>query len=64
MLVGEEDEVFEAAPGIPGGKIAEWLPVEISYSKQRADRSNASDLAKHLYIPDLKIDFCRTSCGS
>lgn len=45
MLVGEEDEVFEAAPGIPGGKIVEWLPEEFFCSKQRVDRLNVSDLA-------------------
>jgi glycine/D-amino acid oxidase-like deaminating enzyme len=45
MLVGEEDEVFEMAPGIPGGKIADWLPEEFVCSKRRVDCSNASDLA-------------------
>ncbi|KAF4181652.1 hypothetical protein CNMCM7927_000531 [Aspergillus lentulus] len=45
MLVGEDDEVFEQAPGIPGGKIGEWLPEEFACSKQRVDYSNVSDLA-------------------
>ncbi|KAL4894641.1 FAD dependent oxidoreductase-domain-containing protein [Aspergillus ambiguus] len=45
MLVGEEDEVFGPAPGIPGGRIAEWLPEELICSKQRVDRLNASNLA-------------------
>lgn len=45
MLVGEEDEIFEQAPGIPSGKIAEWLPEEFVCSTRRLDRSNVSDLA-------------------
>lgn len=45
MLVGEEDEIFEQAPGIPGGKVAEWLPEEFVCSMWRLGRSNASDLA-------------------
>ena len=45
MLTGDEDEVFEEAPGIPGGKISEWLPQELVCSKRRMDRSCVSDLA-------------------
>ena len=45
MLVGEEDEIFEEAPGIPGGKIGERLPEEIVCSKRMVDCSNVSDLA-------------------
>ena len=45
MLVGEEDEIFEQASGIPGGKIGEWLPEEAVCSKRRVDCSNMSDLA-------------------
>ncbi|EAU36666.1 predicted protein [Aspergillus terreus NIH2624] len=45
MVVGEEDEVVEPAPGIPGGRIAEWLPEELVCSKQRVDGLHASNLA-------------------
>lgn len=45
MLVGEKDEVFEEAPGIPSGRIKDWLPEELVCSRQRVDRSNVSDLA-------------------
>lgn len=45
MVVGEDDEVFEPAPGIPGGRVAEWLPEELVCSKQRVDGLHASNLA-------------------
>lgn len=48
MLVGEKGESFEQAPGIPGGKIDEWLPEELVCSKRRVDRLNVSDLARLL----------------
>ncbi|CAL5866140.1 uncharacterized protein PFLUO_LOCUS347 [Penicillium psychrofluorescens] len=45
MLVGGENEVFEEAPGIPGGKISEWLPQEFVCSKRRVNGASVSDLA-------------------
>ena len=45
MIVGDEEEDFLEGPGIPGGKVRDWLPREMICSKRRVDRSSVSDLA-------------------
>lgn len=42
MLSGDEN--FEEEPGIPGGRVRDWLPGELICSKERIDRLSVSDL--------------------
>jgi hypothetical protein len=43
MIVG--DERFEQEGGIPGGRVADWLPAELICSKARIDPLHVADLA-------------------
>lgn len=42
MIVGDEE--FGDEGGIPGGRVGDWLPVELICSKGRMDRLSVSDL--------------------
>lgn len=44
ILGGEEDEFLEC-PGIPGGKVQDWLPQEFVCSQRRVDKLSLTDMA-------------------
>ncbi|RJE27492.1 FAD dependent oxidoreductase [Aspergillus sclerotialis] len=44
MVNGVEDEEVEAQPGIPGGKVKDWLPSELRCSKERVERATVTEL--------------------
>ncbi|CAI6269525.1 unnamed protein product [Periconia digitata] len=46
MIAGsEEDDSREDVPGLPGGRIDEWLPQEVLISKRRVQTADVSNLA-------------------
>jgi hypothetical protein len=45
MVLGMEDVKVDARPGIPGGKVVDWLPGEFLISKGRLDKASIYDLA-------------------
>lgn len=45
MVLGREHEHFERRPGMPEGKVIDWLPREFLCTKARVDRSNVAELA-------------------
>ena len=45
MVLGRQDVKADARPGIPGGKVVDWLPREFVISKERLDRARVYDLA-------------------
>ncbi|EED12043.1 conserved hypothetical protein [Talaromyces stipitatus ATCC 10500] len=44
MILGVEDEHFQASPGLPEGKLMDWLPEEFICLKSRVDRSDVVGL--------------------
>lgn len=45
MVLGREATDLEAEPGIPGGKVADWLPAEYSISRERLAKGSIYELA-------------------
>jgi glycine/D-amino acid oxidase-like deaminating enzyme len=44
MMTGSEEEKVPAAPGRPGGKLAEWFPSELLVSQKRLRSADVSNL--------------------
>jgi len=45
MVVGRDRAELEAEPGMPGGKVADWLPAEYLISKERLAKGSIYELA-------------------
>jgi glycine/D-amino acid oxidase-like deaminating enzyme len=45
MVVGSEGADLEAEPGMPGGKVADWLPVEYLLLRERLAKGSIYELA-------------------
>ncbi len=48
MVLGREYVELKAVPGIPGGKVSDWLPAEYLISKERLARASIYELATML----------------
>jgi glycine/D-amino acid oxidase-like deaminating enzyme len=45
MVLGRDEADLEAEPGMPGGKVADWLPAEYLISKERLAKGSIYELA-------------------
>jgi glycine/D-amino acid oxidase-like deaminating enzyme len=45
MVLGRDEVDLDTVPGMPGGKVADWLPDEYLISKKRLDRTSIYELA-------------------
>jgi glycine/D-amino acid oxidase-like deaminating enzyme len=45
MVAGSEEENLTQIPGRPGGRLAEWFPIELQVSSKRIRSANISNLA-------------------
>jgi hypothetical protein len=45
MILGRQEVDLAATPGMPGGKVADWLPAEYLISKDRLDKASIYELA-------------------
>jgi glycine/D-amino acid oxidase-like deaminating enzyme len=48
MVMGQEDTSYPAAPGLPDGKVSEWLPHEFLVTKERLEKRSIYDMATML----------------